>query len=560
MEGISLKARAIAFAFCIGAVAFILAILAGADNAASAAILTRAVIVALVCGVMAWAAAERALASIASGVDAAIERVVAAAQGDLTTPTPHSVGESLPELSVALDGLFHQVRANLESVHALAMFDPVTSLANRTSFRRDAERILRGLPDTKSSALIFIDLDQFKAVNDTLGHAFGDQLLGMVANRLRTVTRAEVARRGDAAMDAVVGRLAGDEFTILLPEVDNAANVTRIARGLLAVLTEPFDVAGHRVEIGASIGIAMRPEHGRTLTTLMRSADVAMYHAKAMGRGQFQFYTDELAEKVADRSRLENDLRAAIDRDEFVVVYQPMVSLADGGIVAGEALLRWNHPIDGQRMPGSFIPAAEENGLIYAIGDWAIEAAARQLARWPMLGFEHRMAINLSPRQIARADFFPKLHDALARHGAPVGLLEVEISETVAMQCGDATIRELTNLRAMGATVAIDDFGAGYSNVARLRQMPVDRIKIDRSLIVDITTSGDARTVTHAVIGLIHSLGCEAIAEGVETQAQLDVLRVMGCDMVQGFAVATPMSEPDYAAWVADKTRARISA
>jgi len=549
MERISLKSRAISFAFCIGAVAFILAVLAGTDARHDGESLVRAIVVALIFGIMAWASGEQAMSGIAASVDAATERVIAAAQGDLGSPTPREVGEALPELSVALDGLFHQVRANIDNVHALAMFDPVTSLPNRTSFRRDAERIMRGLPETARSALVFIDLDNFKAVNDTLGHAHGDQLLGMVANRLRTVTRAEIARRGDAALDAVIGRLAGDEFTILFPEVDDEASVTRTARGLLAALTEPFQLAGHHIEVGASMGIAMRPTHGRALTALMRAADVAMYHAKAQGRGQFRFYTEALAEKLADRTRLETDLRGAIERDEFTAVFQPQLSLVTGKVVGAEALLRWNHPVEGLRLPGSFLDAAEESGLIHALGDWAIENAAKVLARWPSLGLDHRLAINISPRQIARADFFPKLREALKRHGAPIHMLEIEITETVAMKCGEVVLAEIAALRAQGATVAIDDFGAGYSNLARLRQLPVDRIKLDRSLIVDVATNDDARLIVQAVVNLVHGLGCTAVAEGVEEQAQIDVLRVIGCDAVQGFIFATPMSEADYVAW-----------
>jgi diguanylate cyclase len=549
MEGISLKARAISFAFSMGSAAFILAMLAGAGSGHAGEALTRAVIVALIFGVMAWAVGEHTIAGVAGSVDAATERVIAAAQGDLSTPTPEQVGQTLPELSQALDGLFHQVRSNLESVHALAMFDPVTSLPNRTSFRRDAERLLRTLGDDGTSALFFIDLDNFKNVNDTLGHAYGDQLLGMVANRLRTVTRAETARHGDGRHDAVVGRLAGDEFTILFPQVDDDTGVARMARGLLAALTEPFDLAGHRVEIGASIGIAMRPGHGHSLTALMRAADVAMYSAKSNGRGQFQFYSDELAEKLADKTRLETDLRAAIERNEFTIVYQPQVSLVTGETIAAEGLLRWNHPVDGLRMPGSFIGAAEENGLIYAIGDWAMDHAAETLGRWAKQGVDHPLAINLSPRQMSRADFFPNLRDALARYKAPLNMLVLEITETVAMECGEMVLREIADLRRKGARISIDDFGAGYSNLARLQQLPIDQIKLDRSLIVDVATNPAARTIAQAVIGLIHGLGCTAVAEGVEHQAQIDVLRIMGCDAVQGFAIATPMAEMDLMAW-----------
>lgn len=557
MEAFALKSRAISFAVCVGGAALVLAVLAGLDDWHDTGALIRASIGAFLAGGMAWAVAERASANVAVAVDAATARVVSAAQGDLSTPTSKDVGGQLPALSQALDGLFHQVRANLESVHALAMFDPVTSLPNRLSFRRDVERLLLTLPATQSSALVFIDLDQFKLVNDTLGHAHGDQLLAMVANRLRIVTRAEVRRHGDGAGDAMVGRLAGDEFTIFFPQVDDVASATRICSDLLAALMEPFNLAGHPVEVGASLGVAMRPQNGQTLTALMRAADVAMYHAKDQGRAQFQFYTDALGEQLAHRTKLESDLRAAVDRDELTYVLQPQVSAESGEVVAAEALLRWNHPTDGLRMPGTFIAAAEESGLIYELGDWGMQAAAKALARWPALGLNHRLSINLSPRQISRADFFPKLHNALAVHGAPIAMLEVELSETVAMECGEAVITELAALRKLGATVTIDDFGAGYSNIARLRRMPIDRIKLHRSLVVDVATNVEARMIAQAVIGLIRGLGCVAVASGVEDDAQIDVLRIMGCDAVQGFAIAAPMAETDYVTWTNNRVKMR---
>ncbi len=551
MEEFLLKLRAISLAVCIGGAVFFLALFVGFGGAHDAVSLIRAVVVAVISGAMAWTMGERASTKVTASVDAATARLVAAAGGDLSTATPATVGVRLPELSQAIDALFREVRTRLESVHALAMFDPVTALPNRLSFRSDVERVLTTLPAAQQSALIFIDLDQFKLVNDTLGHAHGDQLLAIVANRLRKVTR------GQETSDAIVGRLAGDEFTIFFPTVVDAANVTRICEALLGTLMEPFDVAGHNVEVGASLGVAMRPEHGQTLTALMRAADVAMYHAKDQGRAQFQFYTDALGEQLAHRTKLESDLRGAVERDELTYVLQPQVSVESGEVVAAEALLRWNHPTDGLRMPGAFIAAAEESGLIYELGDWGIEAAAKALARWPELGLDHRLAINLSPRQIARADFFPKLRGALLRHGAPIKMLEVEISETVAMECGETVIVELAALRALGATVSIDDFGAGYSNIARLRRMPVDRIKIDRSLIVDVATNADARAIAQAVIGLIHGLGCTAVAEGVEHDAQIDVLRIMGCDVIQGYAIAMPMAEADYVAWTNTRVKMR---
>lgn len=558
MEGVTLKARAIAFAACIGATAFILALLATADAGFEGAAITRALSVAIICGIMSWASAERSIAGVAESVDAAGVRIVAAAQGDLTSPTPLEVGKALPELSLALDSLFRQVRANLDSVHALAMFDPVTSLANRTNFRREADRVLRALPADTGCALFFLDLDNFKAVNDTYGHACGDQLLGMVANRLRVVADAEGAR-SESVIQPLVGRLAGDEFTILFPRVNGVAGATRIARGLLAVMTEPFDLAGHSLDVGASIGVALRLGAGDSLTALMRAADIAMYHAKASGRAQFQFYSDALASRLADRTRLENDLRLAVERNELTVALQPQVSLTDGSIIAAEALLRWNHPVDGLRTPETFIAAAEESGIIFEVGNWSLNACSKMAAEWAGAGVPYRLAVNLSTRQINRADFFPNLYSAMKQQDIQPTMLEFEISEALAMSCGDMVLAEFVKLRAMGARVALDDFGSGYSSLTRLRHLPIDRVKIDGSLITDIATDSDARTIVQSIIGLAHGLGYEVVAEGVETQAQMEVLRVMGCDAAQGFAIAHPMSETEFMSWGQSERQVRAS-
>lgn len=566
MEGKSLKSRALTFAAMVGATAFFLSLLASGANAMNdSAALTRALVVSIICGTFGWASAERATTIIAQAIDAAVARVVGAAEGDLTSPTPKEVAEGLPQLSRALDGLFDQVRSNIESVHALAMFDPVTSLANRTNFRREADRVLRQLGETDQAALFFIDLDNFKGVNDTYGHAQGDQLLGMVANRLRALAATE-AQRVDGDSPPVVGRLAGDEFTVLFPAVDGEAGATRIARGMLAALNEPFELAGHTLDVGASIGVALRPVAGHSLTALMRAADVAMYHAKASGRGQFQFYSEALAERLVDRDRLDAELRQAIDRNEFALWVQPQVSLADGRVAVGEVLLRWNHPVDGVRTPGQFIAAAEESGLIFEVGDWSIDAVMRMAGEWAKLGIDQRLAVNLSPRQISRADFFPRVRDAMARNGITPSMIELEIAEPLALSCGDTVIREIAQLRREGALVAIDDFGAGISNLPRLRQLPIDRVKIDGSLIANIANDADARTIVQAVIGLIHGLGYASVAEGVETHEQIEVLRVMGCHAVQGYAIARPMAEDEYVSWSAGqrggqpKTRARMSA
>ena len=555
MESASLKGRAIVFALCAGAVVFILALLATAHGQLSADTMGRALIPAIVCSVLSWAAAERSVASTAAAIDSAIARLAKAAHGDLDSPIPEDIGAAVPHLSAAMHGLFQQVAANLDSVHRLAMFDPVTALPNRTHFRRSAERQLAEMPPGQIAALLFIDLDRFKAVNDTMGHATGDMLLGMVANRLRAV--ADSISIGEVTDKPLIGRLAGDEFTMFFPRLDDPREASRIGRGVLYALTEAFDIAGAEIEIGASIGIAIRPDHGTTLHDLMRAADAAMYHAKATGRGRAEHFSEELAAELADRAQLEVDLRTAVDRDQFTLVYQPQVSLTDGRIVAAEALLRWQHPNEGVKLPASFLPRAEETGLIVEIGEWVIGRVTATIRHWADLGVEQRLAINISQRQLDHAMFFRRLREAMLASNAPARLLELEITETLAMHCSEDVIEAIAALRTDGATIAIDDYGTGHSSLSRLRQLPIDRIKLDRSLIEHVTTRRETRLIAQSVIGLIHGLGCEAVAEGIEQADQVDVLRVIGCDVIQGYIIAQPMDEEAFLTWSRDAARNR---
>lgn len=550
MEGISLKSRAIAFAVCVGAGAFILSILAGTGTDARGDAAANALIVAIICAAMSWASADQALSAVAGAVDSAIKRLSDAAHGDFETPTPKAVRESLPDLAESMDALFLETRSTLDTIHNLAMFDPVTSLANRTNFRRDVERALGELPADSCSALLFVDLDNFKAVNDTLGHAQGDHLLAKVANRLRTVLHAERQAGREGRLPSVIGRLAGDEFTLFLPDIASAEEGARVAQHILYALNEDIELAGHSIRVGASIGVAIYPEHGRSLTTLMKAADVAMYHAKACGRAQVQIYSDALTDALTEKLRMERDLRLALTNAHFRLAFQPQIGLAHGDITTAEALLRWHHPEHGVRLPGQFIDIAEESALIVDIGNWVIDAVAATIARWDRVGVQQRLAINISPRQIEQRDFFTRLRERMDHHGAPARLLELEITEGLAMTCGDAVFQEMAAFRKDGAMISIDDFGTGYSNFSRLRDMPIDRVKLDRSMIADIAISEQARAIVHAVIGLIHGLGHQAVAEGVETREQIDVLRVIGCDAIQGYAIATPMEEHEFIGWV----------
>ena len=542
MQGVTLKSRAAAFACAAGALVFTLSLVLGYTPGQQDDLMQvgRALIIAILCGTMSWASASRSMASTAAAIDTATERLLSAAHGDLQSPVSPDIGAELPDLSVAMQSLFSQVRTNLDHVQSLALFDQITGLANRTSFCRQVERHLTGRQTDAMAALFFIDLDGFKGVNDTLGHAAGDQLLARVAGRLREVVMAQVSA---GTGDAVIGRLAGDEFTMFFPMLPGPSAAARIARAVQFALGERFDLGSQHVELGASIGIACYPEHGDTLSALLRAADVAMYHAKHQGRGRAEIYSAELALEAADRAELERDLLLALQRDEFLLQFQPQIDATSGQAVAAEALVRWAHPERDLVMPGAFVPVAEESGTIVALGDWVMSRVCETVARWAQAGQRQRIAINISTRELAQADFFLRLRHAMATYQAPATMLELEITESVAMEMDQRILEQLAALRGEGLRVAIDDFGTGYSNLARLKELPVDRVKIDRSLVRDIATSAEARTICSAVVGLIQGLGMEVVIEGIETEAQMEMLRVIGCTLFQGYHLARPMDE-----------------
>ena len=547
MQGVTLKSRAAAFACAAGALVFTLSLVLGYTPGQQDDLMQvgRALIIAILCGTMSWASASRSMASTAAAIDTATERLLSAAHGDLQSPVSPDIGAELPDLSVAMQSLFSQVRTNLDHVQSLALFDQITGLANRTSFCRQVERHLTGRQTDAMAALFFIDLDGFKGVNDTLGHAAGDQLLARVAGRLREVVMAQVSA---GTGDAVIGRLAGDEFTMFFPMLPGPSAAARIARAVQFALGERFDLGSQHVELGASIGIACYPDHGDTLSALLRAADVAMYHAKHQGRGRAEIYSAELALEAADRAELERDLLLALQRDEFLLQFQPQIDATSGQAVAAEALVRWAHPERDLVMPGAFVPVAEESGTIVALGDWVMSRVCETAARWAQAGQRQRIAINISTRELAQADFFLRLRHAMATYQAPATMLELEITESVAMEMDQRILEQLAALRVEGLRVAIDDFGTGYSNLARLKELPVDRVKIDRSLVRDIATSAEARTICSAVVGLIQGLGMEVVIEGIETEAQMEMLRVIGCTLFQGYHLARPMDEQAYLA------------
>ena len=499
------------------------------------------------CLLISYVAAERPNSESARALSALSDRLLAVEDGDLVSPAPVAVQRTMPKLAAAVDSLFAEVRASIENAHALGMYDPVTSLPNRLHFRSEADKLMSEVFDDAGSAMLFVDLDRFKMVNDSLGHARGDQLLIMVANRLRVVVNAEFT--GSPRTRPLLARLAGDEFTIFFPEIESVAEIERVARRVVLAISEPFELCSHSVDIGASIGIAVSPDHGTSIEALMRAADIAMYSAKQSGGGQYCLFDAELAADHQQKVDTEKALTEAVQRGEFVLTFQPQMSLVTGEVVGAEALLRWNHPRDGLRLPGTFIPVAERTGLIAEIGEWVVAEVAAMLSSWQRDGFEGRIAFNVSPRQVDRPDFFVKLRQSFADAGVSLSLIELEFTESAAMEVSEDVLEEIAALRKDGVRISIDDFGTGYSNIARLRSMPLDRVKLDQSLIADIEKSEKARVVVQAVVQLIKGVDCEIVAEAVETVAQADILRAMGCDTVQGYVFAEPMFEQDFLAW-----------
>ena len=508
------------------------------------------------CLLVSYIAAERPNSENARALAALSERLLAVEDGDLVSPAPALVQLTMPKVAAAVDSLFAEVRASIENAHALGMYDPVTSLPNRLHFRSEADKLMSEVLEGARSAMLFVDLDRFKLVNDSLGHARGDQLLIMVANRLRVVVNAEFT--GSVRTRPLLARLAGDEFTIFFPEIESIAEIERVARRIVLAIAEPFELCSHSVDIGASIGIAICPDHGASIEALMRAADIAMYRAKALGGGQYCLFDNDLAADHQQKIETEKALSEAVLRDEFVLAFQPQMSLVTGEVAGAEALLRWNHPRDGLRLPGTFIPVAERTGLIAEIGEWVTEEVASTLANWHRDGFDGRLGFNISPRQVERPDFFIKLRQEFADAGVPLSLIELEFTESAAMEVSANVLEEIAALRNDGARIAIDDFGTGYSNLARLRAMPLDRVKLDPSLTVDIETSEKARVIVQAVIQLIKGVECEIVAEAVETVAQADMLRAMGCDTVQGYVFAPPMMEEEFLAWTGSGRGAHV--
>jgi diguanylate cyclase len=420
-----------------------------------------------------------------------------------------------------------------ERVGYLAYYDTVTHLPNRHAFNERFEALLSEAKDKKQKlTLLFLDLDDFKVVNDTLGHHVGDILLKAVAEKLSSCIR-----QGDT-----VYRVGGDEFAMILPNVADREHAVIVADKFIRTLSQPLVIENHTLYVSASIGISLFPQDGADTTTLLRNADAAMYSAKERGKNNFQHFSEEMHAKTSLRLALEGDLRLALERNEFEVHYQPIIALASGNVVAVEALLRWHHPEKGMINPNAFIPLAETTGLIVPIGEWVLRQACAHAHIWHTQGHDVQVSVNLSGRQFREEPLIDRILGILLETGLDPKMLMLEITESVLMEHAEATVARLYQLKDMGIYLSIDDFGTGYSSMTYLKRFPVAKLKIDQSFIRDIPEDSEDVAITTATIQMAHGLKLRVVAEGIETPAQADFLRKQGCDMGQGFLFSRPVS------------------
>jgi len=430
-----------------------------------------------------------------------------------------------------------------------ATHDALTGLPNRSMFNESLSQALARVKRHRGRvAVMFLDLDRFKTINDTLGHEAGDAMLTGIAQRLRKVTR-EVD---------VVARLGGDEFVVLLEQFSHNDDLALVARRILHELDAPIDCDGHALHATASIGISVSPGDGSDSAALLKCADIAMYRAKQEGRNTFKFYSVSMSANSVERLSLENQLREAFVREEFMLHYQPKAELPGGRISGVEALIRWNNPVRGMVPPGEFIPLAEESGLILPISRWALRRACLQGRAWQMEGLPQiRIAVNLSAYQLV-PELPAEVEAALDAAGLDAGWLEIEVTESMVMRNPGQAAQILDGLRRLGVHIAIDDFGSGYSSLGALKHLPLDSLKVDQSLVSDLPDDAGDNAICRAIIAMAHALKLKVVAEGVETEAQRDFLRGIGCDEIQGYLLSRPLPAAEASAFIRASSNSRL--
>lgn len=448
--------------------------------------------------------------------------------------------KELLDVVIYVAGLAIERKETEKQIRQLAHYDPLTGLANRRLF---LERLRSAWEYSKQTqlkfAVMFLDIDRFKSINDSLGHVVGDQILCVIGERLQASVR----------LEDTVARMGGDEFIILLPEVSNDEQAAGAARKILSTIEEPIRLEGHEFRMTTSIGIAIFPEHGEDTEKLLRNADVALYDAKRHGKNNFTLYRGDMNENGFERLILDNELRKGLKKQEFLLHFQPRVHIHSGEVSSAEALIRWNHPKLGMVSPGEFIPLAEETGFIIQLGRWVLEAVCRQIRTWADAGLQPvRIAVNVSARQF-HYGLIDSIAQALHKFDVNPAFLEIEITETALMQNEDEATRTLSALQEMGIRVSIDDFGRGYSSLGFLQHFPIDALKIDQSFVREI--SGGKGAIVNAIITLAHSLNLQVVAEGVEENGQLEYLRQQHCDEMQGYLFSRPIPHDSFVHFLA---------
>ncbi|HEY5993204.1 MAG TPA: EAL domain-containing protein [Gallionellaceae bacterium] len=428
-----------------------------------------------------------------------------------------------------------------ERVRHLAYYDQLTGLPNGSLLRdRVNQLITSSLRDRREFALIFIDLDNFKNVNDSLGHHVGDLLLQSIAGRMRTAVR---------EMDTVA-RMGGDEFVVVLPDV-GAEGAQQVARKIIGQVTNSFGIGAHRITMTTSAGIGVFPKDGNDIEAILKNAELALYRAKSKGKNDYAFFTEDMNTLAVERLRMENDLRNALLNEDLVLYYQPQVSMTTGKVIGMEALVRWPHPTQKMIPPDQFIGVAEESDLIIQLGEWTIHEACRQMKQWQRHGLQILpVAVNISAKQMRHADFYDSIESALRKTGLESKYLELELTERAMMMDMDRSLAVMNRVGVMGVKFAVDDFGTGYSSLAYLKHLPLDKLKIDKSFVRDIAIDENDREISNTIIQLAHGLNLSVVAEGVETQQQMSILLGQGCDGAQGYLFSRPLPSHEVAAFL----------
>jgi predicted signal transduction protein with EAL and GGDEF domain len=497
---------------------------------------------------------------------------MAVSDGNLDQAVEIGGAAEIRQLGQSFNAMIATVKGNIEQIYELAYVDRITQLPNREYFRMELTRAINRAQRTgRSGALLFVDLDGFKRVNDTLGHDLGDKLLAAFSERMKAIVRSDdtisfnpaplAAGAQDAALrDAskekqVLARLGGDEFTVLLSEIREETDAATVSRRIIRAMSEPFEIGGTEIRIGASVGIATFPRDGSNHQQVLKSADMAMYLAKEEGKNTFRYFSEELNLRASRRLEVETDLRKALSQGQLELHYQPKVDTRTGKPVSMEALVRWNHPQRGMVHPGEFIRIAEESGLIMPLGEWVLKAACAQIATFASKGLDMPMAVNISPQQFEQADFSDRVLEIVRREKVKPGRLELEITESMAMSDPGRALDHIRKLKRAGIRFAIDDFGTGHSNLSQLSRLPFDVFKIDRSFVDTLAGDGDPHgtAIVRTILAMAQSLNYETVAEGVETVEQQRLLAEMGCTLSQGYLFARPMPAEDLLRWVQDR-------